>query len=130
MAAGVVADRALLVAGQAGEVAEDVLDVAVGPLGPLQGGVGFVDVGLVVLVVVDAHRRLVDVGLERVVCVGKVGNGESHLASPLDRIFEVWPEPNLRGLPAAPPGYPPGTRDDYGGEPLHGPSMAPGRRLD
>ena len=79
VAAGVVADRALLVAGQAGEVAQHVLDVAVGPLGALEGGVRFVDVGLVVLVVVDAHRRLVDVGLERVVGVGKVGNRESHL---------------------------------------------------
>ena len=79
MAAGVVADRPLLVAGQAGEVAQHVLDVAVGPLGPLQGGVRFVDVGLVVLIVVHAHRRLVDVGLERVVGVGKVGNQESHL---------------------------------------------------
>ena len=89
MAAGVVADRALLVAGQAGEVAQHVLDLAVGPLGPLQGGVRFVDVGLVVLVVVDPHRRLVDVGLERVVGVGKVGNREGHLASPLDRDFGV-----------------------------------------
>ena len=82
VAAGVVADRALLVAGQAGEVLQHLLDVAVGPLGALEGGVGFVDVGLVVLVVVDAHRRLVDVGLERVVGVGKIGNGERHLVTP------------------------------------------------
>jgi len=61
----------------------NVLDLAVGPLGSLQGGVRFVDVGLVVLVVVDAHRRLVDVGLERVVSVRKVGNRKGHLASPL-----------------------------------------------
>ena len=82
VAAGVVADRRLLVAGQAGEVAQHVLDLAVGPLGPLQGGVRFVDVGLVVLVVMDAHRRLVDVRLERVVVVGKIGNRESHLEAP------------------------------------------------
>ena len=79
VAAGVVADRALLVVGEAGEVAQDLLDVAIGPLRALERGVRFVDVGLVVLVVVDAHRRLVDVGLEGVVGVGKVGNGESHL---------------------------------------------------
>ena len=79
MAAAVVADRALLVAWQAGEVAQHVLDVAVGPLGPLQCGVRFVDVGLVVLVVMDTHRRLVDMGLERVVGIGKVGYRESHL---------------------------------------------------
>ncbi len=89
MAAGVVADGALLVARQAGEVAQHVLDLAVGPLGPLESRVGFVDVGLVVLVVVDAHRRLVDVGLERVVCVGKVGNRKGHLASPLVGLVEV-----------------------------------------
>src|SRR5262249_1100984 len=53
---------------------------AVGELGPLQGAVRFVDVGLMVLVVVDAHRRLVDVGLERVVGVGKIGNRKCHLA--------------------------------------------------
>ena len=83
MAAGVVADRALLVAGQAGEVGEDVLDRAIGPIGALQGGVRFVDVGLVVFVVMDAHRRLVDMGLQRVVRVRKIRYLESHLASPL-----------------------------------------------
>jgi hypothetical protein len=78
VAAGVVADRGLLVAGQGVEVAKNVLDVAVGPLGPLEGGVGFVDIRLVVFVVVDPHRRLVDVRLERVVGVRQVRHGESH----------------------------------------------------
>jgi len=45
VAAGVVTDRALLVIGQAGEVGQNLLDVLVGPLGALQRGVGFVDVG-------------------------------------------------------------------------------------
>src|SRR5439155_26014248 len=41
--------------------------------------VRLVHIGLVVLVVVDAHRLLVDVRLERAVVVGKRWNLESHL---------------------------------------------------
>ena len=69
----------LLVVGQAGEVLQHLVDVLVGPLGPLECGVRLVDVGLVVLVVVDPHRLLVDVRLQRVVVVGKVGNFVGHL---------------------------------------------------
>ncbi len=65
----VVADGALLVGGQDLEVREDLLDGAVGPLGALERRVGLVHVGLVVLVVVELHRRLVDRRLERVVGV-------------------------------------------------------------
>ena len=63
------------------EVLEYLVDVLVRPFGAFQRGVRLVDVGLVVLVVVDAHRLLVDVRLERVVVVGKVGDLERHLAS-------------------------------------------------
>src|SRR3954468_19896241 len=82
MAAPVVANRLLLVLGQAREVLQHLFDILVGPLGALQRRVGLVDVGLVVLVVVHPHRRLVDVRLEGVVVVGKVGNRVSHLAVP------------------------------------------------
>jgi hypothetical protein len=46
-----------------------VIHGLVGPLSSLERLVGVVDVGLVVLVVVDTHRLLVDVGLERAVVV-------------------------------------------------------------
>jgi hypothetical protein len=97
VAAGVVADWPLLVPGQTREVAEHVLDLAVGPLGSLQSGVRFVDVGLVMLVMVNPHRRLVDVGLERVIRVRKVGNRKGHLASPLVDI-QSRGEPNAATL--------------------------------
>ena len=45
----------------------------------LECGIDLVHVGLVMLVVVDAHRLLVDVRLERVVVVGERRNFESHL---------------------------------------------------
>ena len=47
----------------------------------LQRGVDFVHVGLVVLVVMEFHRRLVDVRLERVVRVRKRRNGVGHEGS-------------------------------------------------
>ncbi len=72
MAAAVVADGAALVVGKVREVGDHLLDRLVGPLGALERSVGLVHVGLVVLVVVHLHRCLVDVGLERVVSVGKV----------------------------------------------------------
>ena len=84
VAAGVVADGALLVGGERVEVLEDLVDVLVGPLRAFERGVRLVDVGLVVLVVVDAHRLLVDVRLERVVVVGKVRYFVSHLLVLLD----------------------------------------------
>src|SRR6266545_503888 len=57
---------------------QDVLDRAAVPLGALERLVRVVDVSLVVLVVVDAHRLLVDVRLERVVRVGQIRNLERH----------------------------------------------------
>ena len=53
--------------------------VLVCPLGSLESGVHLVDVSLVVLVVMNAHRRLVDVGLESVVLVGEGRYLERHL---------------------------------------------------
>ena len=62
MPAAVVADGAPLVLGERVEVLEHLLDRLVGPLGALQRRVDLVDVGLVVLVVMQVHRLLVDVG--------------------------------------------------------------------
>jgi hypothetical protein len=63
------------------EVREDLLDGLVREVGPFEGGVRVVDVGLVVLVVVDAHRLLVDVRLESPVVVGKRWDFEGHVRS-------------------------------------------------
>jgi hypothetical protein len=83
--AAVVAHGGLLVVGKAGEVLEHLVDVLVGPLGAFEGGVRLVDVGLVVLVVMDAHRGFVDVRLERVVVVREVGYLECHSRKLLGR---------------------------------------------
>ena len=77
MAAAVVFDGTFLVA-EAVEILQDLLDGLVGPLGALQRGVRLVDVRLMVLVVMEFHRRLVDVRLERVVGVGERRNGVGH----------------------------------------------------
>src|SRR5207244_12906543 len=69
--AAVVADGRSLVLGDQVERAEHLLDRPVGPLGALECLVHVVDVRLVVLVVVDAHRPLVDRRLERVVVIRK-----------------------------------------------------------
>jgi hypothetical protein len=66
VATGVVADGALLVVGKGTQVLQDLVDVLVGPLRALERGVRLVDVGLVMLVVVDPHRLLVDVRLQGV----------------------------------------------------------------
>src|SRR5262249_29833717 len=67
------------------EVGDHVLHGAVGPLGALQCLVGVVDVGLVVLVVVQAHRLTVDVRLESVVGVGQRRDLEGH-----GRLLPSW----------------------------------------
>ena len=64
-------------------LSQHVLDRLVGPLGALQRGVGLVDVRLVVLVVVDPHRLLVDVRLERVVVVRQIGDFVAHQLLPV-----------------------------------------------
>jgi hypothetical protein len=61
--AAVVANRRALVIGQVAEVRDHLFDGLVRPLGALERRVRLVHVGLVVLVVVDAHRGLVDVRL-------------------------------------------------------------------
>jgi hypothetical protein len=78
MPAGVVADRRALVLGNLRQAREHVLDRPVGPVRSFEGRVGLVHVGLVVLVVVEAHRLLVDVRLERRVVVGQVRNLVRH----------------------------------------------------
>jgi hypothetical protein len=85
VAAAVVADRLLLVGRERVEVLENVLDRLAVPLGALERAVGLVDVRLVVLVVMHAHRRLVDVRLERFVGVGERGDLESHAGAPVSR---------------------------------------------
>ena len=72
MAAAVVADDAANVFGDGGQVADQVVNGLGGQIGVVgQGGVHVVDVGLVVLVVVELHGLGVDEGFERGVVVGK-----------------------------------------------------------
>ena len=71
--AAVVARHGPLVFGNLVEVLDHLLDRTVGPLCPLHRLVEVVDVRLVVLPVVDAHRLLVDRRLERVVVVRQRG---------------------------------------------------------
>ena len=78
--AAVVADGAALVLGDRVEVGDDLLDRRVGEVGALERRVDLVDVGLVMLVVMERHRLLVDVRLQRVVGVRKGGNLVCHRA--------------------------------------------------
>ena len=80
MAAGVVADGGLLVVGERVEVREDALDGGVRQLGSLERGVRVRHVRAVVEVVVDPHRLRVDVRLERVVGVRKIGHSKAILS--------------------------------------------------
>jgi hypothetical protein len=61
------------------EVLEHLLDRLIGPLGALQRVVGVGHIRLVVLVVMQAHRLLVDVRLERGVVVGERRKFKGHL---------------------------------------------------
>src|SRR5437764_14706771 len=85
VATAVVAQRALLVGGQRVEVLDQLLHRLVDVVCALERRVGLVDVGLVVLVVVNAHRRLVDVRLQRGVVVrqwrGRVGDSRAPFRS-------------------------------------------------
>jgi len=73
VAAAIVADGALLVGRQRAEALEDLDDGLVSPLGALEGGIGLVHVGLMVLVVVDPASSPRPIWrLERVV-VGREG---------------------------------------------------------
>src|ERR1039458_7737576 len=79
VAAAVVADGAADVLGDGGEVLDEVFDGPGTQFGVLfDGGVQVGDVGLVVLVVVEFHGRLVDVGFEGGVVVGKRWNFKGH----------------------------------------------------
>src|SRR4051812_32904023 len=71
--AAVVTHGCLDVRWERPEVLQDLLHGLVRPFGALQGTVGLVHVGLVMLVVMDAHRLLVDVRLERAVVVREIG---------------------------------------------------------
>jgi hypothetical protein len=86
VAAAVVAHGLLLVLRQRVEVLQDLLDRLAVELGALQRCVGLVHVGLVVLVVVHAHRRLVDVRLERGVVVGERRDFVGHAGSSRDLV--------------------------------------------
>src|SRR6202167_3500593 len=76
--AAVVFDGTALGLGHGVEILQHVLDRGVRERRALQRGVDLVDVGLVVLVVMEFHRRLVDVRLQGVVCVGKRRYGVGH----------------------------------------------------
>jgi hypothetical protein len=84
VATAVVADGAADVLGDGGEVLDEVFD----GLGTqfrvlVDGGVQVGDVGLVVLVVVELHGRLVDVGFEGGVVIRKRWNFKCHWDSPV-----------------------------------------------
>jgi hypothetical protein len=87
--AAVVADGGRLVA-QGVEILEHFLDRLVRPVAALEGRVGLVHVGLVVLVVMQAHRCLVDVRLERVVPVGKGWDLVSHRGLLCRKLTLLW----------------------------------------
>ena len=110
------------------------------PLGAREGVVGLVDVGLVVLVVVQTHRLLVDVRLQRRVVVGQGRNLVGHcrlLFGDASVCTETYPPggsfklrcmavrcaPVLVGLPARPPRGRAG-----GGHVRRGPRADAGRR--
>ena len=78
MAATLVADGGALVLGDRIEVGDDVVDAAALVLGAGQRRVQLVHVGLVVLVVVEPHRLLVDVRFEGGIVVGQRGNLKRH----------------------------------------------------
>jgi hypothetical protein len=80
VSAGVVADGRLDVLGKGVEHREHLLDRAVRVVGAGEGFVRVVDVRLVVLVVVEAHRLLVDRRRQRPVAVGEGWNLERHAA--------------------------------------------------
>ncbi len=81
VAAAVVAHSRALVLRNQVEDAQHLLDWAVRPLGALERGVDVIDVRAVMLVVVNAHRLLVDRGLERVVGVRERGQLVGHQSS-------------------------------------------------
>jgi len=78
MAARVVPHGCAFVLRKLIETRDHFLDRSVRPLGALEGRIRLVDVRLVVFVVMDTHRLLVDVRLERRVVVGKRRNLERH----------------------------------------------------
>src|SRR5690606_18977264 len=89
MATPVVADGGADVFRYAVKVLEELLDALLGEVGmALQRGVEVVDVSSVVLIVMDPHRLLVDVGLQRVVIVGQRWQLVSHRTnSSLNEMF-------------------------------------------
>src|SRR5216683_583244 len=105
VAATVVADRAPVVLGNLAEVAHQVLDrhvleVVVGQL--VQRCVQLVDVGLMVLGVVDLHRASVDVWLERVV---RVGQRWQRVNPHLNTSSIVRADPLAPAVPSSPSGW-------------------------
>ncbi len=82
MAAALVADALLQVLRQGLDLAQQVVDGQVGVLGALDQRIEVVDVGLVVLGIVDLHRGRIHVRFQRVVSVGQLGQGVGHEDSP------------------------------------------------
>jgi hypothetical protein len=80
VAAAIVPHGGPSLLGQELEVVEDLLDRPVGPFGVVERGVQLLDVRRMVLVVVDSHRRFIDVWFESVVGVGKRRKFVRHLS--------------------------------------------------
>src|SRR6185295_3217472 len=106
VAAAVVADRAALVLGDRAEIRDDLLDGLAVEVGAGERIVGLVHVGLVMLVVMQLHRLLVDVRLERVVVIGKGRNLVSHRGSSRTSSGRDEPSNPTKAQSATPSGYP------------------------
>ncbi|KAG0763484.1 hypothetical protein G6F22_018417 [Rhizopus arrhizus] len=78
VATAIVAHRAALRFGHRIKVGDERLDRLRGDAGLLEGGIEVVDVGLVVLAVVDLHRARIEVRLEGIIGVGERGKRVRH----------------------------------------------------
>src|SRR3546814_19238040 len=93
VAAAVLGPRAADLLGPGVGVAYQVRGRLVGVRGAVDRLVVVVDVGLMELGVVDLHRLRVDVRLERVVGVGKFGEGVGHvnlLSLEIQWVIVIW----------------------------------------
>nr|POE56200.1 hypothetical protein CFP56_69153 [Quercus suber] len=80
VAASVVTDEGALVSGDLIELGDQIIDGEGAEIGVvLDGAVEVVDVGLVMLGVMDLHGLFVEVGLEGIVGVGELGEGVRHV---------------------------------------------------
>ncbi|MCY1556925.1 hypothetical protein D9M68_937250 [compost metagenome] len=100
MPAAMVAHRAADGLGQLVQARHQRFDGLIGAKPrPFQRGIQAVDVGLMVLAVVDLHRHRVDVGLQGVIGVRQGGKGVGHADSPFRLPRERFMCQRASGLP-------------------------------